>query len=490
MSDDLAAVVIGAGPAGIAAAYNLHKRGLRFVVLEQSPGPGGTWLDNDYPGAQVDTETYYFSFNYEYDFTQSHPSQPEIKQYLEDTIAQYRLGSYFRFGTKVELVEWDQSRQRYSVHLRGGDVIETACVITATGLLNYPSYPEWPGLDTFAGPTFHTARWEHQHDLTGKRVALVGTGCSAVQVASAIAPHVGELNIFQREPGWVLPKAIKVYSDEERAVRQRRPIFMRKLHRFWDLVMFTVKGGTSIVFRRPEGKLYQRGREAALQFIDTTIDDPATRAAVTPQYPFGCKRIIRDDHYYPTLNRDNVHLIAKAVGSIDTDAVVDAGGDRVEADVLILATGFQPTNFFAGFEIRGPGGRQLQEIWGEAETFLGVTVPGMPNFFMLYGPNTNGGSSIMLTVERQAELAARTIQRMVRGRHAVVDTRPTYRNVWVAWLDRRLHEADRVWRGGCHNYYFSPNGRNVTQLPMTAFGYWIVSKALPRLALTTAKRRN
>jgi cation diffusion facilitator CzcD-associated flavoprotein CzcO len=165
--------------------------------------------------------------------------------------------------------------------------------------------------------------------------------------------------------------------------------------------------------------------------------------------------------------------------------VIGVDGTRVPADVLIMATGFQPTNFFANMEIYGPEGKRLQEIWGDAETFLGATVPGMPNFFMLYGPNTNGGSSIMLTVERQAELAARAVDHMLRRRRRVVDTKPVYRDVYVKWLDRKLHEADQVWRGGCHNYYFSPKGRNVTQLPMTAFTYWVVSKVLPRVALTT-----
>jgi cation diffusion facilitator CzcD-associated flavoprotein CzcO/acetyl esterase/lipase len=472
--------VVGAGLGGIAAAYNLSRAGLDFTVFERSGGPGGTWYDNDYPGCGVDIHAHQYSYSFHrgYPWTRTHPMQGELQRYCEDTIDRFGLRPHFRFGLGVESVAWDEGRSVYRVRTADGAEHLFNIVVSALGLLNNPRYPDWPGLESFDGPKFHTSRWEHEHDLTGKRVAVVGVGSSGAQVVPAIAPIVGKLYVFQREPGWVLPKAARDLSEEERGKYARFPQLVA-----WNRLRAFQLSGKLMGAGDLKSKHNKMLHEMSLQYLEATFEDEDLRAAVTPDYPWGCKRPVLDDNFYPALTLENVELVPRAVARVTPTSVVDADGVERDIDVLIMATGFTTTTYLASLDARGPGGRRIQELWGDSESFLGITVAGMPNFFMLYGPNTNAGGSIIGQLERQSEVMVRAAQRMRRTGARVVDTRKAVMTAYVRWVDRR-NNLRRTAERECNNYYFNrATGRNVTQAHLTGFGYWAVTRALPRLGL-------
>ncbi len=474
--------IIGGGFGGIAAAVKLLKAGIRdFTIFEQSPGPGGTWWDNRYPGCEVDIPSHAYSFSFmPYDWPRTHATQPELQAYAEAVVDRFGLRPRFRFGVRVETVAWDDRTSRYTVRTNDGAERTFRFVISAVGLLNVPRYPDWPGLDRFAGTMFHTARWDENVDLTGKRVAIVGTGSTAVQIVPAIAERTAQLEVFQRQPGWVEPKGERAFTPAERARFRRFPA-LRRLYR---LKLFYTS------MRRFKGydvssREQRRMRDLCLRYINESIRDPEVRKAVTPTYPWGCKRPIYASAFYPALNRPNVRLVPHAVTAVTEKGVIDARGVEHEIDVLILSTGFQPTRFLASFTVTGRGGRDLQDTWGDRpRAFLGVTVPDFPNFFILYGPNTNGGFSIIAQLERQAEVAVGAIRRVLRGRATLVDTRPAALDRYVRWLDRQLRvHASAMDSPQCHNYYHSPSGANVTQWPRTHIVYYLLCRILPRFGL-------
>jgi cation diffusion facilitator CzcD-associated flavoprotein CzcO len=479
--------IVGAGLGGIATAVKLATAGFRrFTVFEQSEGPGGTWLDNRYPGCAVDIPSHAYSYSFiPYDWRSTHATQPELLQYANDVIDHFDLRSYFRFDTRVDEVRWDGERGGYVVRTESGDEERFDVVVSCLGILNVPQYPSWPGLDEFAGPVFHTARWEHEHDLVGKRVAVVGTGSTAAQVVPAIAPDVAQLYVFQRQPGWVMPKGEREFTETERRRFRRHPI-LQKLRRArlfyldWD----RFKGFDAASAKQREL------RRLCLDYIDSAIESPAVRAAVTPDYPWGCKRVVLSSDFYPALNRDNVELVPRPVTRVTRTGVVDSDGVERMVDVLVLATGFKPTAYLASLRVHGPGGVELHDAWaGEPKAFLGVTVAGFPNFFILYGPNTNGGFSIIAQLERQAEVVVQAVRRIHR-RHAAVDTRPAALDRYVRWVDRQIATHASAMEANCTNYYHAPTGRNVTQWPRTHAWYYLVTKMLSPLGFVDSHVRS
>ncbi|GIH24142.1 alpha/beta hydrolase fold-3 domain-containing protein [Acrocarpospora phusangensis] len=473
--------IIGGGFGGIAAAVKLLKAGIGdFTVFERSPGPGGTWWDNRYPGCEVDIPSHAYSFSFApRDWPRTHATQPELRDYAESVIDQYGLRDRFRFGVGVESVTWDEAAGSYLVRTSDGEERPYRFVISAVGLLSVPRYPDWPGLDEFEGVSFHTSRWDEEADLTGKRVAIVGTGSTAVQIVPAIAPDAGRLQVFQREPGWVEPKGERAFTPAERARFRRFPA-LRRLYR----LMLFFRSGRRFKAYDLGGRDQGRMRELCLRYIAGAIHDPVVRDAVTPSYPWGCKRPIYASGFYPALNRDNVELVPQAIKEVTPKGVVDARGVEHEADVLILSTGFQPTRFLSQFTLTGRHGTDIQDFWGDRpRAFLGATVPGFPNFFILYGPNTNGGFSIIAQLERQAEVAVRAIRKVLRTGATLVDTRPAALERHVRWLDSQLDKHASAMNSGCNNYYHSSSGANVTQWPRTHFVYYLLCRTLPRSAL-------
>ncbi|MFC4055884.1 flavin-containing monooxygenase [Actinomadura syzygii] len=469
--------IVGCGFGGIAAAVKLKKKGVtRFTVFEQSDGPGGTWWDNRYPGCEVDIASHAYSFSFlTYDWSRTHAGQEELQEYAEHVLDRFDVRRHCRFGVRVESATWDESASRYDVRLGDGTVERFDVVISCLGLLSRPRYPEWPGLDEFEGPKFHTARWESEHDLAGKRVAVVGTGSTATQIVPAIAGKVSQLYVFQRQPGWILAKGERDFTARERAMYQRFPILqkLRRLRLFYQFrVMYK---GYDL-----HGKRQQENLRKCREYIRETINDPALRERLTPDYPWGCKRPVLASGFYPALNRPNVELVPHAVTRMTPKGIVDETGTEREIDVLVMATGFHATKFLASMDVRGVGGISIHDTWkDDPKAFMGITVPGYPNFFMLYGPNTNGGFSIIAQLERQAEVAARTVARMRRRGVRAVDTRPEAADRWVRWVDGQLVKHASAMGANCTNYYRSESGRNVTQWPKPHGEYYLLTKALP-----------
>ena len=473
--------IIGGGIAGIAAAHSLMKAGVTdFTVFEADDGPGGTWRVNTYPGCEVDVPSHAYSFSFlRYDWKRTHARQPDLRQYAEDVVDTFGLRPHFRFGTRVESAVWDEAAGAYQVTSSDGTIALYRFVVAGLGLLSVPRYPSWPGLDTFSGTAFHTSDWPAEIDLRGKRVAVVGTGSTAVQVVPAIAEQTERLYVYQREPGWIEPKHERDLPTVERWILRRVPgaAWVRRMHLFWQaLRRFKGYDATS----RQQAKM----RRLCLDFIERSIDDPATRAAVTPTYPWGCKRPVLASTFYPTLNREDVELVPHAVTRITPTGVVDDTGTEHEVDVLVMSTGFQPTRFLAGLKVIGRDGREIQEAWGERpRAFLGVTVPHFPNLFILYGPNTNGGSSVIAQIERQTTMLRRAVTRVRSKGLRLVDTRPEALDRYVRWIDDQLSKHASAMEAGCNNYYHSESGANVTQWPRSSVGYWIAHQVLPRFGL-------
>jgi cation diffusion facilitator CzcD-associated flavoprotein CzcO len=478
-------IIVGAGVGGIASGVKLRRAGVTtFTIYEKSSSPGGTWFDNTYPGCEVDVGSYLYSFSFKqnYPWTRTHAKQPEILRYLETVVDDYELRPHMRLGVAVERATWDEDTHEYEVRLADGTVDRCHVLISAVGFLNVPKYPDWPGLDDFDGPKFHTFRWEHDHDLTGKRVAIVGTGSTASQIVPMIAPHVEHLYLFQREPGWIIPKGDRDYTVEE-LERFRSPLYRRlariKLYKWLELANF------ARAIYRPGTKVNSTLEKMCRDFIDAELADrPDLRDAVTPDYPFPGKRPLFNSTFYGALKRDNVTLVPHAVTSVTRSGVVDVTGSEHPADVLVMATGFQPTNYLASLPITGRDGRTIQEFWnGEPDAFLGTMVPGFPNFFMLYGPNTNGGEIIFLE-EHQAGVAVREMRRMMRRGVTAVEVRRSWYERYNRWIQKKMEGTSWL---VSNNYFKASSGKVVTQWPYGALFYGLLTHTIGRVA-TTGRR--
>lgn len=474
--------IVGAGFGGIAAAVKLTRAGITtFTIYEKSEGIGGTWRDNVYPGAEVDVGSHLYSFSFRRnDWSRTHARQAELQRYLEDVVDEFRLRPHLRLGTAVTGATWDEKTHTYTVCLADGETFASQVLISAVGLLNVPRYPDWPGLEEFQGPKFHTARWEHHHELSGKRVAIVGTGSTSSQLVPALAPIAGQVTLFQREPGWVIPKGDRDFTSEERSTFARRLAYRRqRLRLLWQIERGQIRGS----IHRPGTKVNARREEQCRGYIDHVFKDrPDLRAMVTPDYPYPGKRPILTGTFYPALLRDNVELVPHAVTSVTPHGIVDAQGVEHPADVLVMATGFQPAHYLATLDIVGCRGASLQEFWhGEPRAFLGMTVPGFPNFYMLYGPNTNGGE-IVSHLERQAEYVVRSLRRMTAGGITAIEVRPRAYALFNWWVQRGMTRTAWV---VANNYYKAPSGRVVTQWPYGSLLYGALTKLLGRVSEST-----
>jgi cation diffusion facilitator CzcD-associated flavoprotein CzcO len=410
-------------------------------------------------------------------WSSTHADWQEIQQYLEKVVDHFALRPHIRFGVAVDEVEWRDSDHCYDLRTNHGEQLRFDVVISAVGLLNIPSIPDWPGLGSFEGPVFHTARWEHQHDLRNKVVAVVGTGSSAAQVVPALANVVRKLYLFQREPGWVLPKEVRALSEEERA-RAVRPLTrrIRRLNVFYQAERELATG-----LYNASSRTNMRLQKTSQQFIDSCFAGrPELRRVMTPSYPYLCKRVVKSSDFYPSLLRDNVEVVPRAVEAVTPSGVIDAAGIEHHVDIIITATGFQADRYIDTVDVRGHKGVSLHKEWsGEPEAFLGIMVPKFPNFFMLYGPNTNGGA-LIFNFERQAEYAVRAIRRMQRRGYTSVEVRQSSSRRYNQWLQSALRKT--TYASTCHNYFRSPSGKIVTQWPFTMSMYWLLTRLLGPVA--------
>lgn len=470
-------LVIGAGISGLAMGVRLKRAGIDdFVILDAEDGLGGTWRVNTYPGAAVDIASTIFQFGFRtHPWRRTHAHQDEVLDYLEQVAKEHGLERHFVFGAKVIEARWDDGAHGWTVTTAHGQTYRADAVVSAVGLLSNPNDPAWPGIETFRGPVMHTQRWRQEIDLTGRRVAVVGVGSSSAQVVPAIAPVARSVRVFMREPGWVLPKGDRAYDDAE--FRQWSRPWYRRLVRSREIVRKEWRNLTGRPSYHAGSRRNRAMERLARGYIDTTFADrPDLRAAVTPAYPFEGKRVVLSSDYYPALLRDDVHLVPHPVASVTPTGIVDATGERHEVDVIVTATGFTASEYLASYEVLGRGGRRLRDTWRDgAYAHAGMTVPGYPSFYLLFGPNTNGSGavSVFWKAETQAAWVVADLRRMARRGLSGVDTRAWVCAAYNAWMQRRLRRT--VWATS-NNYFKHPSGRIVTQFDGSITLQWLILK--------------
>jgi cation diffusion facilitator CzcD-associated flavoprotein CzcO len=463
-----AVAVVGAGPGGLGLAIRLKASGFDdFVVLEGSDGVGGTWRTNTYPGAACDVPSHLYSYSFALkpDWSKTYAAQPEILAYFEDCADRFGIRPHLRTNTRITSAIWDGDQRRWRLTDAEGGTFEADVLVSAIGTFATPSYPDLEGLSSFAGPCFHSARYEHQHDLTGRRVAVVGTGASAAQIVPELAKTSAQVDVYQRTPQWILPRSDKPFSDEQKARFERSPDALRRHRReiFWAFE-------NTIAFRHGDAVAEQL-KALALSHIEYRISDDELKRKLTPDYPFGCKRTLVCSDFYKALVRENVELVTDPIARVTPGTMVTGEGTERATDAIVLATGFKATEYLAGLDVVGVGGRRLHDDWSEvAHAYMGLTVSGYPNFFMLYGPNTNqGGNSIIVILEAQAAYVLSALRAMRRQRARAVDVRRDVMDAYNVELAQAL--AGTVWSDGCQSYFKNANGMIATQLPQTSQWY-------------------
>lgn len=488
-------LVIGAGMSGLLTGIRLSQAGVPFEIVDKNPDVGGTWFENTYPGCRVDNANHMYSYSFEPNhlWPQHFSTQPVLLSYFRGIAEKYELRKHIRFETLVESLTWDEGRAVWRAVLKGPEgrteTVEAKAVVSAVGQLNRPRYPEIEGLDTFEGPAFHSAEWRHDVELTGKRVAVIGTGASAYQFVPEIAPKVARLTVFQRTPPWGLP--VPHYHEDVgegmKWLLEHVP-FYDKWYRFY-LFWTTTEGFLPMVKSDPSwnggpgavGPENAMLREMAAQAIAAQVADrPDLAEKVIPQYPVGGKRAVLDNGVWlAALKRPNVELVTDRIEKVTPKGVVTADGAEHEADVLIYGTGFQASNFLSFMKVTGRGGRELHEAWGgDARAYLGITTPGFPNFFMIYGPNTNivvNGSIIFFSecavryIVGCLRLLAETGARAIEVRKDVHDA-----------FNARVDEANQGWAWGSphvSSWYKNKFGRVSQNWPFGLIDYWSATLA-------------
>jgi cation diffusion facilitator CzcD-associated flavoprotein CzcO len=456
--------VVGGGFGGVCAAVMLRRAGYDDVtVFERGERVGGVWHHNTYPGAACDVPSHLYEFSFAPNprWSRRYAPQAEIQAYLEDVARSHGVLERVRTGTEVSAARWDAERARWTLETSAGDH-EADLLITACGQLSVPSVPPLPGLDGFDGPAFHTAHWRHDVDLTGKRVAVIGTGCSAIQTVPAIQPEVAQLDVYQRSPGWTFPKMDFAYRERTKRLLERFPILQRLDRKaVFAFMELGALGMTS------QSWMLRPFRAVGRRQITKAIRDPDLRRKLMPSDEVGCKRMMLTDEWYPTLTQPNVSLVSDRIEAVTADGIRTADGVERPADVLVLATGFKTHGFVAPMEIAGAGGRTLAEEWADIpRAYLGVSVPGFPNMFLLYGPNTNGGTgSVIYTLEAGMGHVIAALGELQRSGASTIELR----RETAARFDSELRAAlgGSVWHTGCTNWYVDEDGNDPNQWPWT-----------------------
>ncbi|MGP2440938.1 flavin-containing monooxygenase [Streptomyces sp. JW3] len=458
--------VVGSGFGGLGAAVRLRREGITdFVVLERAASVGGTWRDNSYPGCACDVPSHLYSFSFapNPEWPRTFSGQPHIRAYLEHVTDTFGLRPHLRFDSEVRRMTWDAEQFRWEIETASGRLTADV-VVSATGPLSDPKIPDIPGLDSFPGKVFHSARWDHDHDLTGKRVAMIGTGASAIQIVPAVQPKAGRLTLFQRTPAWVMPRMDRAISGPERLLHRTLPATTR-LRRgvLWGIRELQVQAFT----KHPEELGFVE--QIAKRNMARAVKDPALRAKLTPDYRIGCKRILLSSEYYPALAKPNVEVVASGLSEVRGSTLVAADGTETEADVIVFGTGFHVTDMPIAERVVGADGHTLAESWkGGMEALRGATAAGFPNFMTVIGPNTGlGNSSMILMIESQLNYLADYLRQLrVLGGRVALDARPGAVDAWNHRVQERMKRT--VWNtGGCTSWYLDASGRNTTIWPGT-----------------------
>ncbi len=461
--------IIGTGFGGLCAAIKLMAQGERdFVLLERADSVGGTWRDNSYPGCACDVASILYSFSFEQnpDWSRTFPSQPELWDYLKRVADKYGVTPYIRFKHPVTMTEYDPAANLWRLQTPHGTV-SARFVISAAGGLSEPARPDIPGLDTFKGALFHSAQWDHAHELDGERVAVIGTGASSIQIIPAIAPIAARVDVYQRTAAWVAPRLDRVVKPRQKALR-RTPLK-------WVLrSLVYLRGEASALFftRYPAGmRLLQA---LLLNHLKRRVKDPVLREKLTPTYTVGCKRVLISDDFYPAMQRENVHLITDGIREITERGVVTVDGTEREVDTIVLCTGFHATDNPMTTRVRGRDGRTLAEHWAETgeEAYLGTLVHGFPNYFFITGPNTGiGHTSLVFMIESQVHFIMKCIREHRAGRLKNVEIRRDVQDAFNVRMQE--HMKSTVWAsGGCKSWYQNSRGKVTTLWPQLTFVFW------------------
>lgn len=469
MGKDFPIAIIGSGFAGIGAAIQLKKAGIdSFTIFERANEIGGTWRDNTYPGAACDVPSHVYAFSFEQkpDWSRTFAESGEIQEYLLGLVEKWKLRSHLRLNTEIVDARFDEAGAKWTLTTDDDSCVTARVVISGVGGLVDPSLPDIKGIESFGGEVFHTARWSHEHDLTGRNVAVIGTGASAVQVVPSIAPQVAKLSVYQRTPGWVLPKRDTVYTEAQKQRLARQPFRLRALRfvKYWlsELV------GPMVFLDAP--RLSAVGQAGSLAHLKASVKDPELRAKLTPNFQFGCKRILISSDYWSSFERENVDLVTEPIEEIRHDGLQTTDGVLHAADVIVLATGFDLGLANAPFPITGRGGKTLDEAWKDgAVAYKGMTVSGFPNWFILMGPNTGPGhTSVLVYTEAQIEHTLRAIQHIRRDDLAFVDVKQEVQDAYNARIQGRMKHM--VW-SNCKSWYLNPDGSNHALYPGFAAEY-------------------
>ncbi len=460
--------IVGAGFSGLGMAIRLKQQGIDdFVVLERGEDVGGTWRDNTYPGAACDVPSHLYSFSFAPNphWSRTYSPQREIRDYLRRTADRHGVGRHIRFGHEVSDASWDEATQQWRITTTQGQFAAQALVL-GNGPLAEPSVPAIPGLDRFAGTLFHSARWDHGHDLTGQRVAVIGTGASAIQFVPHIQPCVGSLTLFQRTPPWIVPRLDRPISGRRRALFRAAPIAQRARRTaiYWQREI----GALGLVYRPHMMKAAER---IARAHLEAQVADPALRAKLTSRYTMGCKRILLSDDFYPALTQPNVEVVTDRIRAVGEQSVVTDDGVERPIDTIILATGFHVTDNPIYRCVHGRDGRALTDAWRDGpHAYLGATVAGFPNLFIMVGPNTGlGHTSMVFMIESQLAYILDCLRVMDRRGLGAVDVRPDVQDAYNDELQRRMRRT--VWASGCASWYLAANGRNTTLWPGFTWEY-------------------
>jgi cyclohexanone monooxygenase len=470
MAKTLSVGIIGAGPGGLALGIFLKKAGFRdFTIFDREDGVGGTWRINTYPGLACDVKSHLYSFSFDLNahWSRLWATQPEILEYFEGCAQRYQLAPHLALRTEVVSAEWDDATDTWKVRTSTGDEHRFDVVVSAIGLFTQPTMPTLLEEEPFTGTVMHSARWDHSVDLTGSRVAVLGTGSTASQVLPELAKVADKVYSIQRSPTWILPKPDRPYTDREKWAFAHVP-FAKKIYR----TRLWLRSESNISVIENGSDKTQEFKAIALNLLDSKVADETLRAKLTPEHPLGCKRLVFSSDFIPALTRPNVEVVSSPARSLRARTLVTEDGRELDVDVVVCATGYAAADYLGQIEVTGQGGTSLHETWRTgASAYMGMAVPGFPNFFMLYGPNTNVGSnSVIFMLEAQAHYIVRALTYMRRRRKTFVAVRPEAMADFIAKIDRWMEGT--VWLTRCNNYFRAANGRVVTQWPRSARVFW------------------
>ena len=472
----LSVIIIGTGFGGIGMAIQLKQAGYTDItLLEKAPKAGGTWRDNTYPGAACDVQSHLYSYSFEpkHDWSRKFAPQAEIEGYIEHCITKYGLQPHIHFNQTVTAANFNEATNSWSVTTESGDTYTANVLITATGQLNRPAVPAIPGRDRFTGRTFHSATWDHQFDLSGKRVAVIGTGASAIQFVPKIVSEVAKLDLYQRSAAWVVPKSDRPFTRLEQSLFQKMP--------FWDrayrALIYVKNESRALAFTRFNKILDVVARQAVNE-AEAKVSNPSKRKRIIPDYQIGCKRILISNDWYPAIDQPHLDLITDGIAEIDETGIVTKDGQHRPADAILFATGFRASEYLSPITITGRDGVLLNDAWSDgAKAFKGITVNGFPNMFMLYGPNTNlAHNSILYMLESQFRYVISAMNALAKYPNAAMDVREDRQTRYCSVVQKGLDGT--VWDSGCQSWYLDEQGRNIALWPGFTFSYRFATRSV------------